>query len=103
VPIADITDFRMQLFRVAMGLPGDSPAQSHLNDGYGSEPQLYVPLVGHVPMPPTCADSMRYENEPDEAANNQGHSEENNYFLQYFHIFLLVSITRFATTIRPHP
>jgi len=92
----------MQSFRAVTGLRADSPAQSHLNDGYGAEPQLYGPLVGHVPMPPPCADSMRYENEPDEAANNQGHSDENNYFLQYFHICPHVSITRLATTTCRH-
>jgi hypothetical protein len=30
---------------------------------------------------------MRYENEPDQAANNQGHRDENYYLLQHVHIF----------------
>jgi hypothetical protein len=47
--------------------------------------------------------SMRYENEPDQAADNQGHSDENYYLLQYVHIHLLISIMRLATRIRRHP
>jgi hypothetical protein len=47
--------------------------------------------------------SMRYENEPDQPANNQGHSDENYYLLQYFHILLLFRITGLATGIRRHP
>jgi len=32
---------------------------------------------------------MRYKNEPDQAANNQGHRDKNYYLLQHVHIFLL--------------
>ncbi len=43
---------------------------------------------------------MRYENEPDQAANNQGYSGENYCLLQYIHVLLLISIMSLATGAR---